>query len=266
MKKNLALLGLGIAVSLLIGVGMIYANRELTKEEQVLLKQQMKPEVLVGERMVDLIGIFPPQFESSVNLHLSTYEKEYGKENVQVLTYRGYTLIVPPTKTNEDLEEVKKEIDGSIESQQKAVPLSNTQEQNIEKIREVFGVQGKIAYDPTIGAYTDEKGYQYNFYKGELVNKQVGITPALQQQWANYYPYLMGLSIEKPVITEDQAKEKANKVVEKLFSVEQSDKFKTSIQTVSADEYRLGIVYGDNEVRVLVDKVRGDIIYYGKIK
>lgn len=266
-KRKIALIGLAITLCLIVGVGATYATRQLTKQEEMALKQQMKPEVPVGQRAVDMIGIFPPQFEESANSHLAMYEKEYGKGNVQIITYQGYTLIVPPNKTNsEDIEKVKTDIDRNVQTQQQVTPSSDIQDQDIKKIKEVFGVQENITYNSIIGAYVDERGYQYNFYKGELVNKQVGITPGLQQQWKEHYPYLAGLVTEKSVVTEDQARTSADGVIAKLFDADKVNELKSKAETMSVDDYRLLIVYGDNEVRFLLDKVSGDIIYYGKIK
>lgn len=268
--RKTALIALTIAICLFaVGGGATYAMRQLTKQEEVALKHQMKPEVPVGERPVDMIGIFPPQFEESANSYLAMYENEYGKEVTQVIAYKGYTLLVPPSKTTE-VEKVKADIDHNLESQQKATPSSGVQNQNIQKIREVFGVQEKIAYDSNIGAYVDERGFQYNFYKNELVNRQEGITPVLRHQWEGHYPYLAGSEAAtraiNSAITDERAKLIAGEVVAKLFDANKANELKSKVETSSVDDYRLLVVYGDNEARVLLDKVSGDIIYYGKIK
>ncbi len=257
---------IGILVLPLVGAGVIQATRLLTKNEEIQLKQQMKPRISKEEQSIDLIGIFPPQFEESANSHLVEYEKAYGKSSVQVIAYKGFTLIVPPGKTDVDIETAKKDVDVYVESEQKRIPISSTQENDIDKIREVFGIKGKIVYNSVIDAYTDKEGYQYNFYKGELMNKQIGITPELQNQWNKYYPHLADSAVKESVFTETQAKANAEKAIGKMFTNEKASKLKTKVQTETIDNYRLGIVYGNNEVRVMIDKVTGDIIYYGKVK
>lgn len=265
-KKKIALVALAITVCFVaVGTGATYAARQLTKQEEIALKHQMKPEVPVGERSVDMIGIFPPEFEDSVNSYLAMYEKEYGNGITQVITYKGYTLLVPPGKVGE-VEKVKAEIDGNLQSQQKATPSVDVQNQNIQQIRDVFGVQENIAYDSNVGAYVDERGFQYNFYKNDLVNKQEGITPGLQQKFEKHYPSLTDSGAgNAPVLAEDKAKATAEKVIAKLFDTNKANALKSKAE-ISSNDNRMLVVYGDNEVRFLLDKVSGDIIYYGKTK
>jgi hypothetical protein len=265
MKKNFIIASLGLAVCLAVGIGITYASQVLTKQDEVALKQAMKPEVPAGERMVDMVGVFPPQFESDADAQIKAYDKEYGKDNVQVLSYKGYTLIIPPGKTAE-VDKAKQRIDGNIKSQQSATPQESIQQRDVDRIKEVFGTQDTVSYDATIGAYVDESGNQYNFVQGQLVNKQVGVTSALQQKWEKKYPHLNGSSTTQAVVTEEQAKDKAGKLLDKLFSVERASELKTKVEVTSIDDKLTGIVYGDNEASVLVDKVTGDIIAYSKIK
>ncbi len=268
--RKTALIALTMVICFLaVGGGVTYAMRQLTKQEEIELKHQMKPEVPVGERTVDMIGIFPPQFEESANSYLVMYEKEYGRGVTQVVAYKGYTLLVPPNQKGE-VEKVKADIDHNLESQQKATPSSDVQSQDIQKIRDVFGVKESISYDPVIGAYVDERGFQYNFYQNELVNKQEGITPVLRQKWEERYPYLATsetiAQTVSSVITESQAKAIAGEVVTRLFNASKASELKSHVEMNPIDDYRLLVVYGDNEVNILLDKVSGDIIYYGKIK
>lgn len=265
MKKHFIIASLGLAVCLAVGIGITYASQALTKQDEVAIKQAMKPEVPVGGRMVDMVGVFPPQFESDADAQIKAYDKEYGKDNVQVLSYKGYTLIVPPGKTTE-ADKVEQRIDANIKSQQLATPQEGIQQRDIGRIKEVFGTQEAVSYDATIGAYVDESGNQYNFVQGQLVNKQVGVTSVLQQKWEKKYPHLNDSSAAQTVITDEQAKDKASKLLDKLFSVEQADKLKAKVEATSIDDKLTGIVYGDNEASVLVDKVTGDIIAYSKIK
>jgi hypothetical protein len=264
MKKHFIIASLGLAVCLAVGIGITYASQALTKQDEVALKQAMKPEVPAGERMVDMVGVFPPQFESDADAQIKAYDKEFGKDNVQVLNYQAYTIIVPPGKTAE-ADKAKQRIDANIKSQQSAIPQQGIQQRDIDRIKEVFGTQD-ASYDSTIGAYVDESGNQYNFVKGELVNKQVGATPALQQKWEKKYPHLNGSSVAQAVVTEEQAEDKAGKLLDKLFSVERAGELKTKVEATLIDDKLTGIVYGDNEASFLVDKVTGDIIAYSKIK
>lgn len=266
-KKKIAIVALAAAVCFVaVGAGATYAMKQLTKQEEMALKQQMKPVVPVGERSVDMIGIFAPQFQENVSSYLAMYEKEYGKGITRVVAYKGYTLLIPPNKSEDEVEKIKAGIDSTLQSQEKATPSSDVQNQDIKKIRDVFGVKENIAYDSNIGAYVDERGFQYNFHQNQLVNKQEGVTPGLQQKFEKHYPHLAGSgSGNAPALAEDRAKAIAEGVIAKIFGADKTNALKSKAE-ISSDDNRLLIVYGDNEVRLLLDKVSGDIIYYGKNK
>lgn len=267
-RHNKIALLIGILVLPLLGASVIHATRLLTKDEEIQLKQQMKPAVPVGERAVDLVGIFAPGFETELASAKTGYEKEYGAGNFQVIDYKGFTLLVPPTKTGDDIARAKQEVDTQIASQKNKTPSAGLQNSQIAKIREVFGTSGSIVYDSFLGAYTDEKGFQYNFENGELVNKQVGVTSSLAAKWAKAYPYLAGdAQVPSSVLSEDQAKTGTDKVIEKAFDADQAKTLKQSVKFTAFDGVRLGIVYGGNyEVKMMVDRVTGDIIHYSKDK
>ena len=249
----------------LAGVGTVKAL-QLKKADETRLKQAMKPVVPVGERTVDLIGIFPPGFDTEVSSAKADYEKEYGTGNFQVVNYKGYTIIVPPAKSGE-LAKSEQDVDTQIASAQNDTPSTSLQASQIAEIRNVFGTAGEVAYNPLMGAYTDEKGFQYNFYKGELMGKQVGVTSSLAAKFDSAYPYFNEGAVPAGAAppTEAQAKTQADKVVAKaLGSNAGTVMAKAGFLPLSGP--RLGITYGDNEVQVLVDTVSGDVIHFSRSK
>ena len=266
MRKHYkAALFVGALTLALAGVGTVKAL-QLKKADETRLKQAMKPVVPVGERTVDLIGIFPPGFDTEVASAKADYEKEYGTGNFQVVGYKGYTIIVPPAKSGE-LAKSEQDVDTQIASAQNDTPSAAVQASQIAEIRNVFGVAGGIAYNPLMGAYTDEKGVQYNFYKGELMGKQVGVTSSLAAKFDSAYPYFKEGAVPAgaATLTEAQAKAQADKVVAKaLGSNAGAVMAKAGFLPLSGP--RLGITYGDNEVQVLVDTVSGDVIHFSRSK
>jgi hypothetical protein len=256
---------IGILVLPLLGAGAIQATRLLTKDEEIQLKQQMKPQVPAGERTVDLIGTFAPGFEKELEQAKAQYVKEYGEGNFQVIGYHGYTLLVPFAKA-EKIADVKAKIDVVIASHDKSVPSASIEASQIAKIREVFDIKGAIAYNSVIGAYTDDKGFQYNFTDGELVNKQVGITGALQTKFEQSYPHLKPGVASNAAITNEEAKNASDRIIDKAFGADRANELKANVRFEDLEGARVGIVYGDLEVQMLVDKVTGDVIHYSKVK
>ncbi|MEO5928081.1 MAG: hypothetical protein ABIO72_05155 [Patescibacteria group bacterium] len=255
----------GIMAALLIGVGTVQAVK-LTKKEEIQLKQEMKQEIPVGERNIDLIGIFPPGFSKDVDTAFSDYEKEYGKDKTQKILYKNFTILVPPTKLNE-IPATKVDIDLQVAAQAANVPSASVQDSQKKMIREAFGTTGEIVYNSLLAAYTDEDGFQYNFEKGELVNKQVGATNDLGEKFIAAYPYFKeGASLPTLRLTEEQAKVSANRVLEKVFSKEKAVELEHAVDILSLGELRLGLTYGNDEVKILVDKVTGNIIHFSKVK
>lgn len=264
--SKIAIFAATLAVAL-IGVGTVRAIN-LLKSDEVQLKQQMKPLVPIGERPVDLIGIYPPGFETDLVKAQANYEKEFGVENFQSISYKGYTLLVPPTKNAEALEEVKRDIDSQIASAQGNAPSTEVQAAQIGQIREVFGTAGNITYNSFMGAYTDEKGFQYNFYKDELMGKQVGVTNSLAEKFNSAYPHFKNGTVPAgaKALVQAQARMKTDVVIEKAFGPERAGSLKTKVEFLPLEGPRLGVTYGDNEVQMLVDTVTGDIIHYSRNK
>lgn len=264
-KHSKIALFVGVMSLALVGVGSVKAL-QLRHADEVQLKQQMKPDA-VGDRAVDLVGIFPPGFDTDVASAKTDYEKEYGAGKFQVVDYKGYTIFVPPSKSSKDLADAEKNVDTQIASAQNDTPSAAVQASQIAKIREVFGTAGDIAYNSFMGAYTDDKGFQYNFYHGELMGKQVGVTNILAAKFASAYPQFKEGAVPAgaTTLTEAQAKASADKVVAKVLGTNAGSVMaKASILPLGGP--RLGITYGDNEVQVLVDTVSGDIIHYSKDK
>ncbi len=267
IKRNSKIaLFVGVMALALVGVGSVKAL-QLRRADEIQLKQKMKPDVAAGDRTVDLIGIFPPGFDAEVSSAKTDYEKEYGAGKFQVVDYKGYTLVVPPSKSGKDLADSEKDVDTQIASAQSDTPTAAVQASQIATIRNVFGTAGDIAYNSFMGAYTDDKGFQYNFYHGELMGKQVGVTNSLAAKFESAYPQFKEGAVPAgaTTLTEAQAKASADKVVAKALGTGASSVMaKASVLPLGGP--RLGITYGDNEVQVLVDTVSGDIIHYSKNK
>jgi hypothetical protein len=164
------------------------------------------------------------------------------------------------------LTDAKAKVDAILTGQKNSTPSDSTETAEVAKIREMFGVKGTVSYDSTIGAYTDERGFQYNFVNGELVNKQVGITPALHAKFEQAYPHLKEGVQRTAVITKEQARATADQVVDKAFTSDQAKNLKNNVQYVDFKDARLGVVYGNTEVQILIDLVTGDVIHYSKVK
>lgn len=266
MKRHYkAALFVGVMALAMAGIGTVKAL-QLKKADEVQLKLAMKPVVPVGDRTVDLIGIFPPGFDAEVASAKTDYEKEYGAGNFQAVSYKGYTLVVPPSKSGE-LAKSEQDVDTQIASAQSDTPSASLQTSQIAEIRDVFGTAGEIAYNPFMGAYTDGKGFQYNFYKGELMGKQVGVTSSLAAKFDSAYPYFKEGAVPAgaATLTEAQAKTGADKVVAKALGTNAGSVMaKANFLPLSGP--RLGITYGDNEVQVLVDTVSGDVIHFSRSK
>jgi hypothetical protein len=244
-------------------VGSVYAvNKTLTKEDEVKLKQDMKPDNAVES--TQLVGIFAPGFEIELADAKLEYTKEYGEGNFQVLEYNSYTLLVPPNLSVDALTDSKTQVDNMALGQQSDGVDSKTQTAEITKIREVFGVEGEIVYIPSIQAYADEKGFQYNFGDGELNSKQVGITKALHAKFEAAYPHLNSEVSRTAVVSTEQARAISDQLIDRLYTIDTANNLKASEQNVDFGNARTGFVYGDREVHVLVDLVTGDVINFNK--
>lgn len=263
MKKIRIVLFLGLLTLFVVGIGTVEAIKLLSKADEIKLKQEMKP--LETERDVEMIGIFAPGFEVEVVEAKARYTKEYGEGKVSVVDYQGYTLIVPPGKESE-VSRVKEKVVTIINDQYNRTPSKNIEDIQISKIRAIFDVIGGIVYNSAIGAFTDEKGFQYNFVDGELVNKQVGITSALQAKFNKAYPHLNPETKRTAVISYEEVRRNTDKIIDKSFSVDRAVYLKSKVQRLDLDDARIGIIYGETEVQIMVDQVTGDIIHYSKIK
>lgn len=257
------LLFIGVSVILLLGVGSLQAIKSLTKVEEIQRKQEMTPKDT--ERSVDRIGIFAPGLELESQESAVLYTKEYGEGNFQVAVYKGYTLIIPPGKIAR-LDSVKEQVDAQVFAQERGTPSSYLKISQISQIRDVFEVKGVITYNAAMGAYTDDKGFQYNFADGELVNKQVGANGVLHAKFEQAYPHFKPGVARTATVSNEQAKAITDRIISKLFSADRVNRLKTAIRYENFGEARLGIIYGDKEVQILVDQVTGDVIHYSKIK
>jgi hypothetical protein len=262
LKKRYILSAVVILGVLAIGIGTVQAVRLLTKAEKIQLKQEVAPK---AERSIERIGIFAPGFELEREDAIVKYAKEYGDGNFQVINYKGYTLIVPPVKADK-LDKIKEQIDAQVFAEERSTPTADIQTSQIAKIRDVFGATGSIEYNPAMGAYTDDQGFQYNFVDGKLVNKQVGANSVLHAKFEQAYPHFKPDTVRTSKISNEEARTVTDQVVAKLFASERADNLKSNVQFRDLGDARLGIVYGDKEAQFLVDQVTGDVIHYSKIK
>jgi hypothetical protein len=263
LKSKYFLLVIGILGVFVIGVGTAQAIRSLTKDEQIQIKQEMKLEDT--GKFTDRIGVFAPGFESEAQEAVAEYVKEYGEGNFKVVTYKGHTLIVPPGRAGE-LSSIEEQVDAQMSAQESSTPPSKLQTIQIAMIKDVFGVKGTVTYNAAMGAYTDDKGFQYNFSDGGLVNKQVGANDVLQAKFEQAYPHFKAGVERAATITNERARNVTDQIISKLFSTSQSESLKANVKYEDLGEVRLGIVYGNREAQFLVDLVTGDVIHYSKIK
>lgn len=261
-KKRYLLSAIAILGVLATGIGTVQAIRSLTKAEEIQLKQEMTPEV---ERFVERIGVFAPGFESESEDAIAQYTKEYGDGNFQVIHYKGYTLVVPPMKADK-LDSIKEQVDAQVFAEERSTPTADVKISQIAKIRDVFGITVSIEYNPAMGAYTDDYGFQYNFVDEELVNKQVGANSVLHAKFEQAYPHFKPDTVRTSKISNEEAKAVTDHVITKLFTSERTDNLKSNVQFKDLGDARLGIIYGDREAQFLVDQVTGDVIHYSKIK
>jgi hypothetical protein len=263
--KKYIIFGAGIFAALtLITVGTVWAKGGMDEKSQ---KANSQVEIPVGERFVDRIGIVPPGFDDELQSELLQFQKNYENQTITTLDYMGYKLIIPPAKNNEaEIQIVKNKIDEDIKNQDANIPAKSQQDNEINKIRSVFNVEGSLVYNNVLGAYTDEKGFQYNFENGELVSKIVSVMPSVAKSFAVNYPYLKENGSAQVKFSDDAAFQVSDPIIEKLYNSDKVQSLKETKKIIPMDQYRVGVVYGDNDVNVLFDKVSGDIISYSKVK
>lgn len=243
---------------LIIGIGAVQAIKLMTKGDQIKLKQEMIPQD--REEATSMVGIFAPGFEKELAEAKALYAKEYGEGNFQVLTQNGYTLLVPPGMNPDAITDAKAQIESDASAAANNAPNAAIQASQIAKIRDVFGTDGAITYQAALGAYTDEKGFQYNFKDGDLIGKQIGITSALNIKFEKAYPHLAPGVPRTANISSEQARANADQAVNKLFGLDRAAILMASVKSDDFGDARMVFVYGNNEVNVLVDQVTGDII------
>lgn len=260
-KINLAFLVAMLALPLL-GIGTVYAIKSLTKGDEIVLKQKMAPKD--AKKSTELVGIFAPGFEVELSEAMTQYAKEYGEGNFQTLEYNGYILLIPPLASTDGLADAKAQVDNAVLGQKSNMPDATARTLQIAKIREVFGVEGALLYDTVLGAYTDEKGFQYNFENGSLVSKQIGITSILNAKFEQAYPHFKPSVVRVATISSEQAQLKADRVIGKLFASDRVDSLKANVRRIDFGDARVGLVYGSKEIYILIDQVTGDVINFNK--
>lgn len=270
MKTNYLLVTLmviaGVGLSLILTFSVVNAFTPNTKQQEVTLKQNFKPEANLGQRSVDAVGIFAPGFTNEAEMAAVNYQEVYGSGNVQLLDYKGFTLVIPPTKSLADVALAKSEVDMQITANENKIPSAETQEKQIEKIRSVFDVVGLISFDSFLGAYTDEYGFQYNFWEDELINKQIGATSTLASRFANKHPHLIENRRVGALMSIQEIRRRADLVIRQLFPSSKAVELSQKVAISQIDALRIGLTYGDNEVQVLFDTFTGTIIHYSKNK
>lgn len=176
---------LGLAVLVLGGV--LFATTSYADASwPAKVKHLFAPDVEMGNRPVDLVGIFGPGFEPLVDESVQSYIDEWG-DDVQVIEYRGHTLIVPPGKGNE-IDNVRESIDQEIFDAERVAPSKEQRQQDIAFLGQLFGSDRAITYDTLLRGYSDQLGYQYDMKDGILLVMGVGRTEALNDRWHAKHP------------------------------------------------------------------------------
>lgn len=238
-------------------------SRLLSKNEEIKLKQENAQSIV---KPINMIGIFGAGFENEAETAKKEYGKEYGAKGYQSIVYKGFTLVVPPGKTDSDIESAKRAVDDQLIAQSNKTPSSEIQREQIAKIRNVFSIQGDIEFDPFIGAYTDDKGFQYNFKNGLLIGKQVGVSERLLNKFWNAFPHLKSESnsIEK-MLTNEEIIANVSVIIEKLLGTEKLNNFKQNMELQVLEGGRVALAQKDGSIRVMADQKTGEVIYFSLV-
>lgn len=213
-------------------------------------------------KLTDKVGIFPPGFSEQASLMLRQYEIDNGLGMVQMLTYRGYQIIVPASLTT-NIETTKREIDGLIAAQADRVPSKQQQNADKSEIQRLFGVDVSATYNQSLGAYVDNRGYQYKLINGVVVSKSVGVTDELRRKWLESHPHFndgnhSGAALE--TLPDSALKNRAEEILNKTSSPIES--VIQRLQQADWPKGKLQTAFDFGSVKVLVDRTSGEIIAY----
>jgi len=260
------LLGIGsLLVLLVVAVGSAQNTAVVSDEKQSKAeKAAVTDSSQASERMVSRIGVFPPGFDEQARAMFQEYEKEYGEGNVQTINHQGYLLIVPPTKAHL-LYEVQQDVDRQIVSQKEHTPAVAQQKKEKAAIRRLFGAQGPLSFNPTMGVYADERGYQYVLHDGVIVSKSIGVTDSLRRRWEETHPVLktpVPATAGASLLTEEQAGRLADSIVENVRTTDPD----SALRVRERKAHRLGTTTGFDygEVKILVDRKSGEVIHFSR--
>lgn len=238
----------------------VFSDEKQSKVEKAAIADLSQTD----ERMVSRIGVFPPGFDEQAQAMIQEYEKEYGEGNVQTINYQGYLLIVPPTKAHL-LYEVQQDIDRQIVSQKEHTPSGAQQKKDKSAIRRFFGTQGSLIFNPTMGVYADEQGYQYVLHDGVIVSKSIGVTDSLRRKWEETHPLLktpVPATVGTSLLTEEQASRLADSIIEKVRSTDLDSAPREREKNVSRLGTTMGFDYG--KVKILIDRNSGEVIHFSR--
>lgn len=257
-KKSL----IGILALAILSAG-IFLGFQLKGKQVVAKESYIASEPLPTETdLKKMIGVYPPGFEPELQEAMSIYEDFYGKDQIRILNYRDYTLIVPPTKID-SITSVKASIDKMIEGQIEMTPSSIQQSKDILKIRELFGLKGEIIYDTFSGFYFDQEGNEYYVVEGRMVAKQNDGTEIRNELWDSNHPHLVeGAKPVEPRFSMDKAKVIANqfwtKILEEGETLPEFEQEENGLRAI--------FVYSNKgtmkEMMVIVDRLTGEIIQF----
>jgi hypothetical protein len=251
-----------VAFGLLLLLSTIVAVlAQIRPPNQIDISQTEKAaaSIQASDRLVDQIGIFPPGYEEQSSLMVQEYEKVYGSTNTKVIEYQGYVLIVPPSKESFILD-AQHTVDAQIAEQKAHTPSNSQQKKDRAVIRKTLGTEG-ITYDSLIGAYVDGDGYQYVLSNGILVNKSVGVTDSLRNEWERRHVLSSAIEMNSQLLTDEQTKSIAEEVVRRSYSDAREPSLQKQLPTQTKDR-RMALDYGD--VRVLIDRATGEIIHFSR--
>jgi hypothetical protein len=213
-----------------------------------------------NQRLVDQIGIFPPGYEEQFLLMLEEYGQAHGSGNTRVVEYQGYRLIVPSSKESL-IADAQRNIDEQLAAQKAHTPSDLQQKKDKAVIRRAWGT-AEVKYDPLIGAYIDDDGYQYVFSDGTLVSKSVGVTDALRKRWEERHLLSNAVDMNSPLLSEAKVRGIADSAFKRTYPDWQEDDVTRPVRAKNWDR-RMALDYGD--VKILIDRSNGEIVHFSKI-
>lgn len=253
------------AVVMAVGAALAQSDAAADRDKIERAEKSAAARSAPDQKLTSRIGIFPPGFGEQAEQAKADYELEYGLGGAETVEYRGYTIIVPPAMT-QSLDEAKAEVDEQLASQSRATPTQARQRKDRAEIRRLFGTDGEISYDPPAGAYADGRGYQYKVVNGVVVAKQIGVSDEIRGRWLETHPGASeGESTAEQaatLLTDEEVRGLADALAVRALPAGGASEARARSVGLAKGRLRAAFDYG--EVKILVDRVSGEIVHYSR--